>query len=239
MFGHGPQAIYGLHGWGGDHNTFAPLERLIPAGYRILSPDMPGYGASAPPERWDIPSIAREIARDMEPVPGGPMIFLGNCSGALLGLYAVMLAPHRFRRLVLIDPFAWMPWYFRVFTVPGGEIPYYSTFANPLGRLIANASLSRRMETETGMVTSFGSVNHAVTLRYLRLLGGIRGVDDFAALRLPVDIVHGERTFQAIRDGLSRWRRIWPHLKVHELKGAAHLPIQEAPEELARVLFAG
>jgi hypothetical protein len=51
----------------------------------------------------------------------------GNCSGAILGLLAYEMIPSRIRRFVLIDPFAFLPWYFKVFVHPSfGRLAYHS-----------------------------------------------------------------------------------------------------------------
>lgn len=206
----------------------------------IISPDLPGYGQSLPPREWTLENLAGEIAAEIEKLDAD-VTLIGNCIGALLALSAMEYRPQlvrRVNRLVMIDPFAFLPWYFKLFlTPPFGKYAYFSTFANPLGRWITNLSLKGHRTEESDLTGSFRHVDHRVSYRYLELLAGIDSIERWANLRQPVDIVYGERSFQAIKQSAQMWRRIWPRAQVYELAGAGHLPIQEATEELCRIVF--
>ena len=111
------------------------------------------------------------------------------------------------RRLVLIDPFAFLPWYFKVFVHPRiGHIAYHSTFANPVGRWLTNASLRNRRAAETDLTGSFRELDHDVSLRYLEMLDAIDGIARFSTISAPVDIAYGERTFAAVKQSVEQWR---------------------------------
>ncbi|HEX9917834.1 MAG TPA: alpha/beta fold hydrolase, partial [Pyrinomonadaceae bacterium] len=147
-YGAGEREFYfGLHGWSGDHRTFAPLAAHIPAGASLYSADLPGCGRSLAPPTLTLETVTREIVEavlDAVP-PRAPVTLIGNCSGAILGLLVAERIKARVGRLVLIDPFAYWPWYFRVFVARSfGRYAYRSTFANPLGRWLTNQSLRNR-----------------------------------------------------------------------------------------------
>src|SRR5882672_6374242 len=157
-YGSGSQVYFGLHGWSGDHSTFAPLAANLPAGVALYSADLPGYGRSPAPRSWDLAAITDEIAGAIAAVDS-PVIVIGNCSGAVFALLAADRMPGRIERLILIDPFAYLPWYFKIFLHERiGRYAYYSTFANPLGRWLTNLSLSRHRTTDTNLTESFASV---------------------------------------------------------------------------------
>ncbi len=237
-YGHGERVYVGLHGWSGDHTTFAPLERCLPDDARLYSLDLPGCGQSLPPAEWNLEFIAAEIADAIAGLRANRITILGNCSGALLALLALPRVTEQVERLVLIDPFAFAPWYFRIFLAPGwGRYAYYTTFANPIGRWLANASLKRRRVEDSHLTSSFQSVNHEATYRYLELLVEMGSVNQFAGVRQSVDLVYGARTFGAVKQSIEQWRRLWPHARTMELKQAGHLPIEEATEALADILF--
>jgi pimeloyl-ACP methyl ester carboxylesterase len=140
---------------------------------------------------------------------------------------------------VLIDPFAFMPWYFKIFVAGDfGRAAYYSTFANPIGRWATNLSLKRRRTSRTHLTRSFGSVDHGVSQRYLRLLSAVEGVAQFGSITAPVDIAYGEKTFGAIKRSARLWQGVWPRARCTELCGAGHLPILEATEQLSEIIFA-
>lgn len=237
-YGAGPDVYVGLHGWGGNHLTFAPLVPFMPASASLYSTDLPGYGRSPRPHTWSAGVVGEEIAALMRHVGDGPVTLVGNCSGAIFALVATALEPHRVRRLVLIDPFAFLPWYFKVFVHPRiGHIAYHSTFANPVGRWLTNASLRNRRAAETDMTGSFRELDHDVSLRYLEMLDAIDGIARFSTISAPVDIAYGERTFAAVKQSVDQWRGLWPHARCWRLDGAGHLPIEEAAGPLAAIVF--
>ncbi|HEX5082367.1 MAG TPA: alpha/beta fold hydrolase [Blastocatellia bacterium] len=237
-YGSGSRVYFGLHGWSGDYTTFAPLAAYLPAGVALYSADLPGYGRSPAPRRWELSEITDEIARAIAAVDS-PVSVIGACSGAVFALLAAERLAGRIERLILIDPFAYLPLYFKIFLHRRiGRYAYYSTFANPLGRWLTNLSLSRHRTADTNLTESFVSVSHDVAYRYLALMGDINDVSRFSRLRLPVDLIYGARTFGAIKKSIHMWRDIWPHARCHELAGAGHLPIQEATAQLSEIVFA-
>jgi pimeloyl-ACP methyl ester carboxylesterase len=236
--GSGDRVFFGLHGWGGDHTTFAPLLEFLPDDATFYSLELPGCGRSPAPPDLSLATVSREIADAIEQTGAQPVTIVGNCSGAIFGLVAMDLIAERINRLVLIDPFAYAPWYFRLFASPTiGRYAYQSTFANPIGRWITNLSLKRRRSEDVNLTETFGHVDHQVAFRYLQLLLEIDSVETFAWIRSPIDIIHGGRSFRAIREGIALWRGVWPQVRVHELEGAGHLPLQETPAALSRIIF--
>jgi len=236
--GEGARVFVGLHGWSGDHRTFAPLVRYLPPDATLLSVDLPGYGRSSPPRHWTLIDLANEIAVEIERLDRSMVTLIGNCSGAILGLIALPQIADRIGRIVMIDPFAYLPWYFKVFISPPiGKYAYYTTFANPVGRWITNLSLRSHRAEETNLTGSFCNVNHEVSYNYLRLLSEIDSIGEFAGIRHPIDIVYGEHTFAAVKRSVAMWRSIWPQSQEFELAGAGHLPIKEATEGLSKIIF--
>ncbi len=232
--GSGDRHYVGIHGWSGDHRTFLPLVNDMPSDITFWCLDLPGCGRSSAPARWTLDAIVDEVARAIP----RPMTVIGNCSGAIPSLLLAQRAPEKVARLVLIDAFAAWPWYFRVFTSPGiGRYAYRSTFANPVGRWITNLSLKNRRRSDTHLTQGFAATDHAVTYRYLTLLREAGEAERFKDLDMPIDIVYGERTFQAVRESAAIWKRMWPHANTWRLPGAGHLPILEATAWLQEILF--
>jgi pimeloyl-ACP methyl ester carboxylesterase len=207
----------------------------------MLAPDLPGYGGSRGSRPRELAQVAEIVATALEAVESPTLTLIGNCSGALLGLAALEQQPSiqkRIERLVLIDPFAFTPWYFQLFLVPlFGKVAYYSTFANPLGRVVTNLSLRGHRAGETDLTHSFRRIDHTVSYRYLEMLTGIGSIDRWAKIELETDLIHGARTFSAVKQSMGLWQRMWPHARVHALASAGHLPILESTEELSRLLF--
>jgi len=237
-YGRGDRIFFGLHGWSGDHTTFAPLVNYLPADAALYCADLPGCGRSQPPREWRLEELTREIAAEISKLDSQSVTVIGNCSGAILALAAMPRIAERVNRLILIDPFAFAPWYFKLFVAtPIGKYAYYSTFANPIGRWITNLSLRRHRTRATDLTVSFRAIDHAASYNYLRMLCAIDGIERFAWIRRPIDIVCGARTFGAIKRSVGMWRGLWPQARVFPLEGAGHMPIEEATEELSRIVF--
>ena len=236
-YGTGPEVYFGLHGWAGSHLTYAPLVPLLPASATFYSADLPGYGGSPRPAQWTAEAIGEQIAAEIRRLDAPRVTLVGNCAGAILALVASGIVPDRVGRIVLIDPFAFLPWYFKVFVHPHyGRIAYRSTFANPMGRWLTNASLRNHRATDTHLTDSFKEIDHEVSLAYLEMLDGMGSISRFAAVDAGIDIVFGERTFTAVKESVVQWQALWPRARQWRL-AAGHLPIEEAPTDLAAIVF--
>jgi pimeloyl-ACP methyl ester carboxylesterase len=237
-FGHGPEVWLALHGWGGSWRTFEPLSHHLPDHVRLVCADLPGYGDTPAPEVWTHDAAAAPVLAVLDGLPPGPVHLLGNCSGAIFGLQAALCRPGRIDRCVLIDPFAFVPWYFRMFLTPGfGALAYHTAFANPLGRWMADQGLRNHRSAEGSLTASFTQVDHRAALGSLRLLVDLPDVTPFRPVGRHHRIVHGARTFQAVRESLGLWRANWPQVDVREVEGAGHLPLTEAPAACAGFIF--
>ncbi|NBO64497.1 MAG: alpha/beta fold hydrolase [Acidobacteria bacterium] len=213
----------------------------LPTYARFISIDLPGHGQSPWPHRASLKTIGDLVAQEMEKIDSPTFTLVGNCSGALIGLFAIESRPElqaRIERLVLIDPFAFAPWYFRIFVTPlFGRLFYYSTFANPLGRWITNLSLRGRRNEETDLTHSFQRINHQATYSYLKFMTSLGSVNRWNGIAIDTDIVYGDRTFSAVRNSVGIWRSVWPHIRISELQQCGHLPILEATGDLKALLF--
>lgn len=242
-YGHGARCILGLHGWSGDHTTFDPLARCLPSEVSLYAPDLPGCGRTPPPSRWRLSAVADYIATLLEELSSGGLILAGNCSGGLLGLCAVLrlMAPGtrpEIERIVLIDPLAYWPWYFRLFaSEPAGRYAYRGAFGNPVGRRMVNLCRASRRQKQTNLTEGFEAVPPEVARAYLRVFGEIRAPGQFAMIRTPITLLYGERTFKAVRRSVAIYRGIWPQTEVIEIRGAGHLPLAEAPAAVASLLL--
>jgi pimeloyl-ACP methyl ester carboxylesterase len=173
------------------------------------------------------------------------LTLVGSCTGGLMAVFVARELAEMARgsvvgRIVMIDPFAECPWYFRLFLIPVlGRVMYATAFANPLGRWITNLFLSEKRSGKVDLTESFAQVNHGVTLAYLRMFEGAGVPEQFQGLKISTDIICGQKTFGAVKKAVERWQRVWPEASVHALPGVGHLPIDEGTELVKRILFAG
>ena len=187
--------------------------------------------------------MAREVATEVVQLGMRDLVLVGSCSGAILTAFVArelreMGRPEVTARLVMIDPFAYCPWYFQLFLLPLlGYIIYATVFANPIGRGITNFFLQNKRAGDTDLTESFAGVDHRVTWKYLKMLFKCGRPAQFRGMGLPVDILYGEKTFSSVRRSVQEWKEALPQAKVKELSGVGHLPIAEGTGEVAKVVF--
>jgi len=243
--GRGGKVVVGFHGWSGDHRTFQPLLQKLPEAISFYSYDLPGCGRSPEPARWEIREVARSVATELLGLEKENLTLVGSCTGGLMAVFVARELVEMGRgsvvgRLVMIDPFAECPWYFRIFLIPVlGRIMYATAFANPLGRWMTNLMLREKRKENVNLTQSFAQVKHGATLAYLRIFERAGAPEQFQGLKIPTNIICGEKTFGAVKQAVERWRRVLPGESVHVLPGVGHLPIVEGTDMVERILFAG
>ncbi len=248
--GTGARIFLGLHGWGGDHTVFAPLASHVPAAAALYAADLPGCGCSTPPREWSMKAIVDNIVAtisqlvaqrsgddDDGEVPERVTI-IGHCGGAIFGLLAAQRLPEIIERVVMVDPFAYLPRYFRLFVGENfGRRAYQATFANSFGRWLTNQALSTRREGDADLTASFATTNHEHARRYLTLFAEMGGVEQFADVRADVDLVRGEKSFGAVKKSIAMLQATLLHARVYQLEEAGHLPFAEATAQISRIIF--
>lgn len=99
----GAPIVVFLHGLGviGPNATDAPAQAWAERGFRVLAPDLPGFGGSAAVTREEyLPS--RLAQRLLDELPER-FLLVGFSWGGTIGCHLVAQAPERVRALVLVD----------------------------------------------------------------------------------------------------------------------------------------
>ena len=96
-----------VHGFRGDHHGLEPVVAQLP-GFRIISPDLPGFGESGPltPIRHDIAGYGRWLSElvDVLAIPGRTVI-LGHSFGSII-VAAAIAGGLTAAEVVLVNPIA-------------------------------------------------------------------------------------------------------------------------------------
>lgn len=93
-----------LHGFPDIPRTWGPLtERLCGAGYRLVSPWLPGYAPSSLSGPFDLVTLARTILALVDELsPSEPIRIVGHDWGSPIAQCAMALHPERFRAAALL-----------------------------------------------------------------------------------------------------------------------------------------
>jgi len=93
-----------LHGFPDIPRSWGPLsECLCDAGYRVVSPWLPGYAPSSLEGPFDLPSLARTILSFIDELsPAEPVRIVGHDWGSMIAQCAMAQRPERFRAAVTL-----------------------------------------------------------------------------------------------------------------------------------------
>lgn len=239
-YGDGSDTYLAFHGWAGDHREFSAIAARVPEGACFISCDLPGYGETPLPTEWSLSSIIDQIEDGLGDFldPMRKVTLIGFCSGVIIALLFAHRRPDCFKRIVMIDPFAFLPWYFRIFTLGEfGKRAYKSTFESPTGRKITDRILSSTQTSDADFTAAFTTVNHEVTRNYLKLLASLNQRDVFVGFDMPAEIALGEKTFGAVKKSASTIQSLWPGTEVNVLPRTGHLPLIKGARILRRIIF--
>lgn len=98
--------VLALHGTASGGGMWRGLADYLGGRYRVLAPDLPGYGASG------VPALGGPLGPELAAVValatglGGPVHLVGHSLGGVLALEAARLMPSRVKSLTLIEPTA-------------------------------------------------------------------------------------------------------------------------------------
>src|SRR5580692_5796549 len=88
------------------HSWRHQLPALAAEGYRVVAPDLRGFGQTdrpQPVEAYDIFQLTGDLVGLVNALGDGPAILVGHDWGAMLAWHAALLRPDLFRALVLMS----------------------------------------------------------------------------------------------------------------------------------------
>lgn len=245
-----------LHGGGGGGANWYRVMRLLSGSFRLLAPDLPGFGLSAPqPTRHDLGTQAAEVLRAW-----ADLVCTTECDvvatsfGGLAALRLAQVAPDHIRRLVLLDTVGFgrhLPLPVRLASLPllGG---WLQTPSHAGTRWLFHTLLVTDATTippaERDLLISYlwasARAAHSTMSVALSRFAGLRGQreiltdDELRAWRHRTLLLWGSRDrFLPAAHG-TRAARLMPEARYHEIAGAGHSPNWERPEEVAEQIRA-
>ena len=97
-----PSPLVLVHGLGGTIENWRALARPLAARHRVLVPDLPGHGLSAPlPEMRDVDALAEAVLAVADAEEIRDAVWIGHSLGGVVALRAAALRPETARGLVL------------------------------------------------------------------------------------------------------------------------------------------
>jgi pimeloyl-ACP methyl ester carboxylesterase len=93
-----------LHGMSSSADTFRRMMVNLGGRYRLIAPDIPGFGRSEETQPYTIPHLIEWLAAFLVRVDVGPVHILGHSFGGALGVSQALTYPRDVESLILLAP---------------------------------------------------------------------------------------------------------------------------------------
>jgi pimeloyl-ACP methyl ester carboxylesterase len=245
--GSGPPIVF-FHGWIGNEDTFGPCHAAFARHYTVYRPAWPGYGKSSPLKDVSIEALV-EIGRNFILATGDtPVTLIGNCLGGNIAMELLRRYPRLVERLVLIEMYAFIPWYLHLLLIPHLNILLYKLLFNSMsGFRFLNSLLTTRIAGQGEGMRYIEEGFHRTPARsavdFLRAIN--RFENKYRLLyreQFKTDVatiyVEGGRNFKPISAFKETVHTYFRNLTVVSMPESLHVPIAEQPGLFsARVLL--
>jgi pimeloyl-ACP methyl ester carboxylesterase len=248
--GEGPSLVL-LHGLFMDHTTWDPMSEALGKQFRVVAPDLPGFGQSEkPPESrfpYGINAFADAVVDLYAGLELGRAIMVGHALGGAVAITLAARHPELISRLVLIDALCYsapLGLASRVALAPlvGGFAFKQLWGKSAFKAYFKESYLSRDARIPSarldGYYESFNTpAARASALSTLRATQDTRAVvAHIARISTPTLVIWGsEDTLYPAALGQRMSREI-PHAGFH-LVGAGHAPHEERPAEVVEAIL--
>lgn len=231
-----------VHGVATSHTVWRHVVPELAKRRQVVTPDMPGFGASPPTGRgFVLEDVADALAGELAHL--GRFDLLGNSLGGAVAVVLAERRPELVRRLILAAPAGMAPRRRPVPAVAGRVIPVLVAARRGLGPPLAGRALVRRLLLANIVVDPVGtSADEARALMRAsrgstRIGAAITAVvaadlrPRLARLEVPVGFLWGDRDPLIPFASLPGLRALVPDARVEVIAGAGHVPQIDRPGE--------
>lgn len=103
----GAATLVMVHGFRGDHHGLEDIVAELPKNYRVIVPDLPGFGESSQFQgKHDIESYTQFLREFIENVTDQPPVLLGHSFGSIITAHYAAEYAKTITKLILVNPIA-------------------------------------------------------------------------------------------------------------------------------------
>lgn len=239
--GHGAPLVL-VHGFGGDKDNFTRIARFLTPHYRVVIPDLPGFGEATRDTAASY-TIAEQVERlraFLDQVAPGPVHLGGNSMGGFIAAQFAATYPERVASLWLLDP--------------AGTAAAQSSAILEHYRDTGDMPLLLRQVSDVQRMIASATHREPFLPYCVRAALGQRGVADYALhshimhqlttaplleqqyreLAPPALIVWGQQDRILHPSGAAALSALFRRSRTILMPGIGHLPMLEAPRQSAR-----
>ena len=235
--------VVGIHGFGGDKETWLMMSALLPRARGVALIDLPGHGRSAdvPEARASIRHHAEAVIRVLDHHRLERAVICGNSMGGGVALRLAASWPDRIAGLVLVASIGR--------DVHEGGATKWIEGDNPLIPREEDVERFMQLVLERPPPVGRAVIRYAITQRARRadalhrlfrgfiLNAGDAGVPrDLSAIAQRALVIHGEQDRIIDKRVAEDLAAALPHAELVVMRGVGHAPQLEAPRHTARIV---
>jgi pimeloyl-ACP methyl ester carboxylesterase len=216
-----------LHGWGQSSLSFMAAGSALEQRFRLLTPDLPGFGFSEPPPAaWGSTEYARVVASLVKSAGFGTTNVLGHSFGGKVALALATAYPELVRRLVIVaSPIVRLP-------LEGVERRGSNGY-RWVRRVAGIAPLPLRERVLEWGRNRYGSADYRAAGALRPTL--VRVVNEdwrpaLAAVQAPVLLLWGSADQDVPLRVAEEAKEALPRAELRVMEGAGHFPFLDQPE---------
>jgi len=98
------QAVFVLHGWGSSSDSWTEVQMILAdKGYRVIIPDLPGFGKTAAPSIvWGVEEYADFVQQCTEQLELEKFIVVGHSFGGQIAIQFAVMHSEKIDKLILV-----------------------------------------------------------------------------------------------------------------------------------------
>jgi len=242
--GTGSRPVVLLHGFPLDHRVYDDQAAALADAYRVITPDLRGFGQSLADEPFTIESLADDVHAALEQVGALPCVLGGLSMGGYVALAYVMKYPTDLKGLVLNDTKADAD----STEAKAGRLKMVETCRQGGARAVADQMQPKMLAEATlkgrpDVVARLRSIMEACPPKTIEnALLAMRDREDYvsklASIAVPTLLIFGEHDAITPPSTGQFMNREIPHSKLEVIPAAGHVASIEQPEKVTAALRA-
>jgi pimeloyl-ACP methyl ester carboxylesterase len=235
-FGTGPHKVMALHGWFGDHTTYAPMRHALSADeFTYVFPAYRGYGLSRHlTGSYTNKEIAADVVALADELGWDTFSLIGHSMGGKAIQRVLVDAPRRVRKLVAVTP------------VPAAAMPFDEATWGLFGgaaenlvhrRMILGFSTGNRLSEAWITYMADYSAQTATVEAFSGYLNAWAKEDFVAEVQgrdIPLKVIIGQHDMSLTEEVMKGTFLAWfKNAELEVMPNAGHYPMDETPVALA------
>ena len=231
-----------IHGFGGDKDNFTRIARFLTPHYRVICPDLPGFGDASRDAgaSYHMDEQAERLRALLDQIAPGRVHLGGNSMGGFIAAQFAAAYPERVASLWLLDAAGTDA--SRSSDVlknyqASGDMPLLVRQEEEMDALM-DACTHKRPFLPNSVLTVLGRraaadfTLHTEIMRQLAYAPALQPQPQYAAI--PALVVWGEQDKILHPSGAAALAALFPRSRTVMMPGIGHLPMVEAPQATAR-----